>query len=270
MNLLQLPAEIQAGLLEPLGVAVLIEGKHICPPCLCPDMVPVPVTSTFLLTPTGYDGLYNVYAVTSVNWRVPINGADMIVTGSGTYKVGGEVAFLQELALDLQLGGAHMEHFDSGLVPVAAPFPEIKVAISTTNKLCFAAAFKIDASPAPALQPRLGHAGSNTVVLSWPVSADSFVLKESSDLTATNWTAATVSPPAAAEPAPSRQTVRIKAGTTSSYTDSNGNAWLPDQGFADGETIARAGEMPIANTKDSALYRTERYLRITGPAGHRF
>src|ERR1035441_6694879 len=49
--------------------------------------------------------------------------SDIIVTGSGTYKVGGEVAFLQELALDLQLGGAHVEHFDSGLVPEAAPFP---------------------------------------------------------------------------------------------------------------------------------------------------
>src|ERR1700690_3865460 len=46
------------------------------PPCLCPDMVPVPVTGTFLLTPTGYDGLYNVYAVTGVNWRVPMDGAD--------------------------------------------------------------------------------------------------------------------------------------------------------------------------------------------------
>ena len=30
MNLLELPAEIQAGLLEPPGVAVLIEGKHMC------------------------------------------------------------------------------------------------------------------------------------------------------------------------------------------------------------------------------------------------
>jgi hypothetical protein len=30
MNLLQLPAEIQAGLIEPLGVAVPIEGKHMC------------------------------------------------------------------------------------------------------------------------------------------------------------------------------------------------------------------------------------------------
>jgi len=71
--------------------------------------------------------------------------------------------------------------------------------------------------------------------------------------------AAPVSPPSATEPTPARATVRIKAGTTAAYTDSNSNAWLPDQGFADGETIARAGELPIANTKDPALYRTERY-----------
>jgi hypothetical protein len=164
------------------------------PPCLCPDMVPVPVTGTFLLTPTGYDGLYDVYAVTSLNWRVLINGADMIVTGSGTYKVGGEFALLQELALDLQLGGTNVEHFDSGLVPAATAFPEIKVTISTTNKFCFAAAFKIDASPAAVLQPRLGLAGSNTVVLSWPVSAVPVVLEESSDLSGTNWTAVTNAP----------------------------------------------------------------------------
>ena len=30
MNLLQLPAEIQASLIEAPGVAVLIEGKHMC------------------------------------------------------------------------------------------------------------------------------------------------------------------------------------------------------------------------------------------------
>jgi hypothetical protein len=71
--------------------------------------------------------------------------------------------------------------------------------------------------------------------------------------------AATVSPPAATEPTPARPTVRIKAGTTISYTDSNGNVWRPDQGFADGETIARTGDLLIANTKDPALYRTERY-----------
>ena len=161
------------------------------PPCLCPDMVPVPVTGTFLLTPTGYDGLYNTYAVTNVNWRVPINGVDLMVTGSGSYKVGGEVALLQELELDLQFGGTDVKYFDSGLGPMAAPFPEIKMSISTTNKICFAAAFKLDASPAPALQPRLGFAGTNGIVLSWPVSAATPVLKQSSDLTTTNWTTVT-------------------------------------------------------------------------------
>jgi hypothetical protein len=164
------------------------------PPCLCPDMFPVPVTGTFLLTPTGYDGLYNTYAVTNVKWHVPINGADMVVTGSGTYKVGGEVALLQELELDLQFGGADVKHFDSGLGPMAAPFPEIKLSISTTNKICFAAAFKLAASPAPALQARLGFADTNRIVLSWPASAVPVVLEESSDLSVTIWTAVTNAP----------------------------------------------------------------------------
>ena len=39
------------------------------PPCECPVMGTEPVKGTFLLTPTGYDGLFNTYAVTDVNWK---------------------------------------------------------------------------------------------------------------------------------------------------------------------------------------------------------
>src|SRR5881396_220630 len=53
------------------------------PPCLCPIMIAVPVKGTFVLTPTGFDGLFNTYAVTDVNWLVSIGGTDTIVTGSG-------------------------------------------------------------------------------------------------------------------------------------------------------------------------------------------
>jgi hypothetical protein len=53
--------------------------------------------------------------------------------------------------------------------------------------------------------------------------------------------------------------VRIKAGLSTPFTDSDGNVWLPDQGFADGDITDRPDDMPIANTKDPALYRTERY-----------
>lgn len=60
-------------------------------------------------------------------------------------------------------------------------------------------------------------------------------------------------------PKPALPTVRIRAGTSESFTDSDGNLWLPDQGFTGGDTIARADDLKIENTKDPAIYRTERY-----------
>jgi hypothetical protein len=52
--------------------------------------------------------------------------------------------------------------------------------------------------------------------------------------------------------------VHIKAGSTDSFKDSEGNVWLPDQGFTDGETVERA-DLEIANTTTPAIYRSERY-----------
>lgn len=52
--------------------------------------------------------------------------------------------------------------------------------------------------------------------------------------------------------------IRINAGAADKFTDADGNVWLADQGFADGETVDR-GEIVIANTKDQVMYRTERY-----------
>jgi hypothetical protein len=64
----------------------------------------------------------------------------------------------------------------------------------------------------------------------------------------------------AGEPKPAPKVIRIRAGDTTPLTDSSGNVWLPAQGFADGETTVRAGDLSIANTKDPALYRSERYM----------
>jgi hypothetical protein len=41
--------------------------------------------------------------------------------------------------------------------------------------------------------------------------------------------------------------------------DSEGNTWLADQGFADGEVVTRDEDLQITNTTDPALYRTEHY-----------
>jgi endoglucanase len=66
-------------------------------------------------------------------------------------------------------------------------------------------------------------------------------------------------PPPAPAPVAARSVIRIKAAATTPFNDSVGNLWLPDQGFTGGETSDRGGDMAIANTKDPALYRTERY-----------
>lgn len=75
--------------------------------------------------------------------------------------------------------------------------------------------------------------------------------------------AATPSPAAAAAEAKpaaqgAPQAIRIKAGSTDGFTDSQGHHWLPDEGFVDGETIERP-DLTIANTVDPQIYRAERY-----------
>jgi DNA-directed RNA polymerase subunit RPC12/RpoP len=52
----------------------------------------------------------------------------------------------------------------------------------------------------------------------------------------------------------------IRAGSFAPFTDSEGNVWLPDQGFADGNMADHSPEnLQISNTKDPALYCSERY-----------
>ena len=65
--------------------------------------------------------------------------------------------------------------------------------------------------------------------------------------------------PSATVPNPIKPPIRIKAGMTTPFTDSEGNVWQPDQGFADGETTDRDADLQVANTKDPGLYRSERY-----------
>ncbi len=66
----------------------------------------------------------------------------------------------------------------------------------------------------------------------------------------------------AATPAPGQLAlpIRIAAGATAGFTDSQGNRWLPDQGFADGDgdTIQRP-DLAITNTPDPMIYRAEHY-----------
>ena len=77
--------------------------------------------------------------------------------------------------------------------------------------------------------------------------------------TTTSTTVVAPTTPAVTEAAPPTRTIRIDAGSDTNYVDAAGNVWLADQGFADGEVVTRDADMPIADTEDAPLYRTEHY-----------
>jgi hypothetical protein len=61
-----------------------------------------------------------------------------------------------------------------------------------------------------------------------------------------------------------KQIIRVRAGIESSFKDSKGNTWLGDRvtkdgGIEGGQTIGRANDLKIENTKDPELYRNEHY-----------
>ena len=79
-------------------------------------------------------------------------------------------------------------------------------------------------------------------------------------------TQASVAPTIAAAPAPAApvpvtapSVIRIKAGSTSPFTDSSGNVWQGEKGFNGGDTIERDSSTSIANTKDPGLFLSEHY-----------
>jgi hypothetical protein len=76
---------------------------------------------------------------------------------------------------------------------------------------------------------------------------------------ATAAAAPATAPAATTEAAAVPKIIRVDAGSDTNYVDSEGNTWLADQGFADGEVVTRDADLPVANTKDPALYRTEHY-----------
>jgi hypothetical protein len=128
-------------------------------PCLCPAHFQGALIGAFTMTPDAPTPLYRVFKITDLNWFVPNLG--YWVTGSGTYKVGGEVALTHELSLDLVVGDRDVQHYDSGVVPGGADFPAIKITISMNNMVCHDTVFGVSALPVPQTEIRPYVLGSS-------------------------------------------------------------------------------------------------------------
>ena len=128
-------------LTPPSAIEVGCEG-----PCSCP-VVSVPTFGSFELEFTGSNPLYAYYDV--VGYIASFNNGPgaVTVTGSGQYRIGGEVALQQQMTLDLSIEGRPPQHFDSGLVPVGAPFPQLSIACAANGFACLDSVVLVDAAP---------------------------------------------------------------------------------------------------------------------------
>jgi hypothetical protein len=120
------------------------------PPCLCPIFTTEDIRGTYRLAFDHQDPLFTWYRVEDVNWVVTLGGVDTQITGSGTYRVGGEVAVLQQMTLKLKVGNQQRQAFDSGLVPGGSSFPEIDITVSVNAMVCFDTVIDIRSRPVPA------------------------------------------------------------------------------------------------------------------------
>jgi hypothetical protein len=122
-------------------------------PCACPVIFSGPVKGQFTFYRTGIDPLFTHYALLNIDWTYTLNDGPggtprtRSVRGNGTYDVGGEVALEQRLTLDVTTDDTLTQHFDSGLVPVHAPFPVIDVEAHLRIDTCLDSVFHVIASP---------------------------------------------------------------------------------------------------------------------------
>ncbi|MGH9751016.1 MAG: hypothetical protein ACRD6R_13990 [Candidatus Polarisedimenticolia bacterium] len=147
------PAEAQTGttssVLYRLGERSRFE-EGCFDPCLCVTHTIERAAGTFKLTRAAGDWPFTDFKVTEVNWLVPLPAGDLRVTGSGTYRVGGEFARSHQLTLDLQVGDREVQRYDSGLVPASSAFPAIDIEVSMNNRFCHDTVFTLAAAPVPA------------------------------------------------------------------------------------------------------------------------
>ncbi len=117
-------------------------------PCEC-AIQSQPIAGTFQLRFVRFDGLYDEYDISDVQWYLPDATAKTAIRGSGMYRVGGEFAILHQMNLDLTFGEQPAQHFDSGLIPGGGEFPAIKIQVSVHGMLaCVDTVIQMSAAPA--------------------------------------------------------------------------------------------------------------------------
>ena len=123
-----------------------------CPPCAARPTLEWPLRGSFQLTPGDSNPLFQRYALTGV--RLTVGGGPpggILLEGSGTLEVGGEVALIHRLTLRLAVQtdtGREIVDFDSGPQPGEPQWPWLDLKVSEVDpRLTRVLSLHFDAMP---------------------------------------------------------------------------------------------------------------------------
>jgi hypothetical protein len=138
------PAIGHAAPANPAWTFQLLEGSYLtddCTSCFRPT-IPYPMRGSFKLTLLGQNPLFSRYQLQEISFTSGTN----IIAGSGTFQIGGEVAVLQEMVLDVTVNSNPLifTNEDRG---VSRTFPLIQISLIQTPTPPFF--FRLDLTAAP-------------------------------------------------------------------------------------------------------------------------
>ena len=115
-------------------------------PCMCPIFMNLTLQGSFQLAAASQDGEVALFEVTAIDWQFIRAEETISVIGSGQYTIDADQ---HQLVLDLQVGDAPAQQFDSGLVPLEGDFDGISIAVALNGFYCYDYVFALTAVPAP-------------------------------------------------------------------------------------------------------------------------
>jgi len=155
---LAIPRVVHSQITDPVGYRMAPGSQELVGcfgPCECVVIKSGPATGDFVLRLTSVDPLFNHYEISNVAWTYATGDTGTEFTahasGRGTYDIGGEVALMQRMTLDLMIqvesAPPTFHHYDSGLVPVQTPFPDMAIDVRIKIDACRDSVFRVIAKP---------------------------------------------------------------------------------------------------------------------------
>ncbi len=170
-------------------VYALVTGSELvddCPICGRPTIL-APLTGTFTLSLLDQNPLYTRYELTGISFHAGAQtGMQYKVSGSGIYQVGGEVAILQDLFLDVSI--------DNGFVTtkaqcvntnraVSQTWPKIGVSVDQTNGTPVQVySLTLNAVPVPKVSSFASDPRTGNVHLEWDGNSGSFQVERAASI----------------------------------------------------------------------------------------